>query len=347
MANERLSSALESICSSGSTKVAFVSSPRVSKHLKKRVDKQIQSNKTYQFFRSISKRRLRSSSVENLYKVSGGFRPFDRGLLLDRISSFQSRVSWNISSESLTPLSLSLAGWSCDARKQNTITCGCCNASVLIKLPEAEVTGDDETDLVSIRMVDKIAEKYVAKAQEFHRENCPWRKQLTPFSVYEISFGNMTRELESFHERYRHNLNFAVDIEAMEFHPVLTGEEYQYVESYLKQHHLDVNKEVILVTLLGWTVERKGSSSLLLLTSRSDARRVIVTDSAVDLVAEHHKWSCFVQGYRVLLQIFKSIAARDVESPSTDDGVELFNGVTSRESNTGAKLDKLRKVYFE
>lgn len=322
--SERLALALESLNTEYEPiKPSLRLSRRISRLTKSPRNREVDSNKTVKFFRSISRRRLRSSRAVP-EQVESLFSPFDRERLLDRIATFQSVIHWNVVSDVLTPLRASLAGWRCDTKKVNTVMCICCNARFSVKLPLVKYTEDGDESTTENELTDKVAERYVEKLPQFHRCNCPWRKQCTPISLYQISFSNMTNELQWFKERYEHNISFSDH--RIEIESVLDEEALGMIRPYITEHGLLPNDEIIEISLLGWEFEQQGTS--LLLSSRSDARRLI-SIGRVNLLHEHHNWSCFTSGYLVLLDIFRSLSSTPETGESSTD-----------------RLSRLRQLYF-
>jgi hypothetical protein len=213
-----------------------------------------------------------------------------------------------------------------------------------------EYTEDGEEDTIENELIDKVAEKYITQLTEFHRENCPWRKQTTPMNVYEITLSNLNNEVKWFKESYVHNSHYLdIGLDGLEVESVLDDEAYEAVGCWLKENNLPVDNKLIEITILGWIVEPQESA--LLLVSPSDGRRVIASGTH-NLLSEHCTWSSYVKGYHVLIQIVKASVKKAIAKPDTptDENLEPTADCSERVEAakcTQERLDALRKVYFD
>lgn len=357
--NDRLNTALLSIIGGSST----IKAPK--KPRRRPLDKELENNTTIKFFRDISKRRVRSSPVPSALATDFLFKPFDRDALLLRISTFQKVANWNIRHCELTPLSAALCGWECNLKKLNTLRCSLCHAVVTVMLPDITYTEDGEEAEEQLELIDKVIQKYVAGLKDFHKGKCLWKKQGTPLSVYEISFANMDNAVHVFTDVYSHNLQYLDELQDLKIESVLSDDQLEVLGLWLQQHDLQPDSKLIELSVLGWEVHPSGANILLI--SKSDARRVLISgaDGEINLLKEHHDWSCFVKGYHILIDILSAMVVRPkvVSSivPSTPEqdpegtheiessvlvSDEPHDGTSESSSSTRERLERLRKVYF-
>lgn len=279
---------------------------------------QAHENKAIKYFRSISKRRLRPS--EPLRK--GTYLPYDKASLISRIQTFTYN-KWTVQSQKLTPLLVARHGWVCN--KLNEIKCCTCFSSLLIKIPPLVADNDEENALI----LDKLFEKYTEELLRAHKSCCPWVKQISPVSVYQI---NDYKELDIVKHLYEWNTG---QVSVLGSSPnlklatsPLTNEEFEVVRKWCGENGLEWG-DVFQCCLFGWRLEKVGNQ--LMLRSESCGRRVMVGVDEIDLKEEHNEWCCYVEGYKNLIRMMGNF---ETEQETTAEG-------------TLERLNRLRKLYFE
>lgn len=290
--------------------------------------KPISTNPTIKYFQSISRRRISSPSPQKA-AITGEstYLPFNKSALVSRIQTFQKYTNWNITSSILTPLIASRHGWSCFLK--NELRCVSCGSRLSVKIPQG-LSEEDEDEILT-----KVFEKYVEQLIDGHKESCAWRKQWSPIEVYEI--GSDYKELKVLEELYLWNLTQRGKLgDVLKIKEFLIEEDKSVIRSWLEKIGInDVQDDVLECSLLGWRIELIGEK--VMLVSETCGRRVLINDEVIDVIDEHHDWCCYVDGYKDLIRMMRTL----INTPKKDEVTE------GSVQDTLERLDKLRELYFD
>ncbi|CDR47605.1 CYFA0S34e00584g1_1 [Cyberlindnera fabianii] len=367
---DKPSSQASSTTSSSTSTTRAVVSHRIERILSRRnkPDRSLDQNPTIKSFRDISRRSLRATKFDIDTSADSDFRPFDKKKLLSRLATFQKVTNWDVQNTRLTPLRCATHGWNCNTSRQNELMCLTCGARLAIKVPEASMDDDDDNDGMEFDIVESIVDKYLQDLHDRHNTNCPWKKQSTPLSVYEISFNTMDDVVGEFKERYQRNVNRLRGLDNINIVSVLSDDEIEIVKKWLRKQSVDVtdnDSNAIDLAVFGWDVELQGKYTVLV--SPSDARRFIVDakGDSMNPLDEHQPWSCFTTGYKTLVKILEVLSHEtkpfddtlgasndnhgDNDNDDNDDDDDDTNDDAGNNAfqDTLSRLAKMKDIYFK
>ncbi|KAH3671802.1 hypothetical protein WICMUC_004560 [Wickerhamomyces mucosus] len=317
------------------------------------------------YFQSISKNRIRSATkpLPDSITKSLNYLPFSKDQLICRINSFKDSQKWDLNYlNKLTVLKIARYGWFQSGRK-NELWCKCCNERFSIKFPETLNNNDEDND----QLIDKLQDRYQELLAQSHKDTCPWKVRNTPELVYKIELNDIFNQIDHFENLYRHNLSFVKDFNGLK---IDNDDDLNLnnIIKWLSLKELDINIYCILITLFNWKLNK--ISNNLLFESITDNRRFITSlsndkDSGIEpinLLDEHYSWCDYVEGYKIVLQMFEILTHdqsingnddnnNDNDNDSTNDDENIDNETRDYDANNDEKflekMEQLRKIYLD
>lgn len=269
-------------------------------------------------------------------KQESTYAPWSRDQFLNRLSTFQYR-NWSIpyDLEQISALECVKRGWTClnvsDSAKQNTIQCVYCLAMMNINVGK-----DDE------RIQQKLADKYHEMLITQHFANCPWKNKGCDDTLYMLSL--TMDQKEQFYQRYNDLTKEQDKIDDYSYTctPQLTS-------TALKKLSIEnINEKAATLALLGWKVDDKIGSNVLLLSCEMCFRKIVLNHD-LDLVKEHMRYCPYVKksqdGNLQWIHLYDLVKTTHVEN-------SVFLKADARATNDDenetrkSRLATLKQIYF-